>query len=431
MPLRLSHILAQRLAQERLDELFHTLEMPLVEVLAEMEFHGIRVDVPRLERLSKQYGQRMTALEAEIYEAAGAPFNIDSPKQLAKVLFGDLGLRAVKRTKTGPSTDVEVLSQLALEHPLPAKIIEYRQQAKLKSTYVDALPQLVHPQTGRVHTSFKQDVAATGRLSSTDPNLQNIPVRTRDGREIRSAFVPGEPDWQLLCADYSQIELRVLAHFSQDAALMRAFAEDHDIHAQVASEVNGVPLEMVTPELRRAAKAINFGIIYGQSPFGLARALSIEKAKAAAFIDAYFDRYPGVEAFMNQILADCWKNGYVSTILGRRRAIQGVRDPAARDGTRQRNLPERIAINTVIQGSAADLIKQAMIQVHHRMRRDQLRARMLLQIHDELVFEVCPGELVRLSRLVVEEMAGVGRLSVPLKVDVKAGANWAECEPLV
>jgi DNA polymerase-1 len=431
VPLRLSNILARRLAQERLDDLFHTLEMPLVEVLAEMEFHGIRVDVPRLECLSKQYGQRMTALEAEIYEAAGAPFNIDSPKQLAKVLFGDLGLRAVKRTKTGPSTDVDVLSQLAREHPLPAKIIEYRQQAKLKSTYVDALPRLVHPQTGRVHTSFKQDVAATGRLSSTDPNLQNIPVRTRDGREIRAAFVPGEPDWQLLCADYSQIELRVLAHFSQDAALRQAFAEDHDVHAQVASEVNGVPLEMVTPELRRAAKAINFGIIYGQSSFGLAQALSIEKAKAAAFIDAYFDRYPGVEAFMNQILADCWKNGYVSTALGRRRAIQGVRDPAARDGTRQRNLPERIAINTVIQGSAADLIKQAMIQVHHRMRRDQLRSRMLLQIHDELVFEACPGELDRLSELVVEEMAGVGRLSVPLKVDMKAGANWAECEPLV
>ena len=213
VPLRLSHILEQRLVQEDLNALFHTLEMPLVEVLAEMEFHGIRVDVPLLDRLSKQYGLRMAALEAEIYEAAGGPFNIDSPKQMAKVLFEDLGLPPVKRTKTGPSTDVDVLSELALKHPLPAKIIEYRQQAKLKSTYVDALPQLVHPQTGRVHTSFKQDVAATGRLSSTDPNLQNIPVRTRDGREIRAAFVPGEPDWQLLCADYSQIELRVLSTF--------------------------------------------------------------------------------------------------------------------------------------------------------------------------------------------------------------------------
>jgi len=430
VPLRLARILEERLVQEGLDELFRTLEMPLVEVLADMEFHGIRVDVPRLERLSRQYGQRLAVLEAEIYEAAGGPFNIDSPRQLAQVLFTRLGLRVVKRTATGPSTDVDVLSQLALEHALPRKIIEYRQQAKLKSTYVDALPQLVHPGTGRVHTSFKQDVAATGRLSSTDPNLQNIPVRTADGREIRAAFIPGEPDWQLLCADYSQIELRVLAHFSQDTALTQAFTNDQDIHAQVASQVNNVPLEQVTPEQRRAAKAINFGIIYGQSPFGLAKALSIEKADAATFIDAYFQRYPGVEAFMNRILADCWKTGYVSTALGRRRAVQGVRDPASRDGTRQRNLPERIAINTVIQGSAADLIKQAMIQVYHRMRRERFGSRMLLQIHDELVFEVHPGEMERLSKLVEEEMVGVSKLNVPLRVDLKAGANWAECEPL-
>ncbi len=430
VPLRLAGILSGRLVEEGLDGLFHTLEMPLVEVLADMEYHGIRIDVPRLQQLSRQYGRRMAALEAEIFEAAGAPFNIDSPRQLAKVLFQDLGLRVIKRTSTGPSTDVDVLSELAREHPLPAKIIQYRQQAKLKSTYVDALPQLVHPETGRVHTSFKQDVAATGRLSSTDPNLQNIPVRTPDGREIRAAFIPGEPHWQLLCADYSQIELRVLAHFSQDATLMRAFVEDHDIHAEVASQVHKVALEDVTPEQRRAAKAINFGIIYGQSAFGLAKALGIEKAAAAEFIDAYFAQYPGVEAFMEQVLADCSQAGYVSTALGRRRAVHGVRAPAVRAGTRQRNLPERIAINTVIQGSAADLIKQAMIQIQRRMRRDGLRSRMLLQIHDELVFEVCPDELGRLSQLVVEEMVGVGKLRVPLKVDLKAGANWAECEPL-
>ncbi|MHB8969303.1 MAG: DNA polymerase I [Pirellulaceae bacterium] len=431
VPLRLSDILVQRLEQEGLDTLFHQLEMPLVEVLAEMEFHGIKVDVPRLERLSKQYGERMAELEAEIYREAGRAFNIESPKQLAKVLFEDLGLPPIRRTKTGPSTDAEVLVELAALHPLPAMIVEYRQQAKLKSTYGDTLPQLVHPQTHRVHTSFKQDVAATGRLSSVDPNLQNIPVRTRDGREIRAAFVPGGPGWQLLCADYSQIELRVLAHFSQDEALLRAFGADHDIHAQVASEIYAVPLDGVTPEMRRAAKAIHFGIIYGQSPFGLAKALSIEKSAAAAYIDAYFAKYPGVETFMNGILAACREKGYVMTTLGRRRAVHGVRDASARDGTRQRNLPERIAINTVIQGSAADLIKQAMIQVHRRMQREQLRSRMLLQIHDELVFEVFPGELDDLSQLVVQEMVGVGGLCVPLKVDVKAGANWAECEPLV
>ncbi len=430
IPCRLDKVLAHRLADDGFDELFYTLEMPLIEVLAELEFNGIQVDVPLLQRLSDQYGRRIAELEIEIYELAGGSFNIDSPKQLAKILFEELGLPVIKKTKTGPSTDASVLSQLAAAHPLPAKIIDYRQQAKLKNTYVDALPALVHPETGRVHTSFKQDVAATGRLSSTDPNLQNIPVRTRDGREIRAAFVPGHPGWKLLCADYSQIELRVLAHFSQDKALLAAFAGDRDIHAQVAGEVYGVPLAEVTSEMRRAAKAINFGVIYGQSPFGLAKALSIDKSEAADFIDAYFQRYPGVDEFMEKILAECQKNGYVSTALGRRRAIQGARDPSLRDGSRQRNLPERIAINTVIQGTAADLIKQAMIRVHQRLQREKLQARMLLQIHDELVFEAPSDELDTLAALVVEEMSAVGDLSVALKVDVKAGVNWAECEPM-
>ncbi len=431
VPWRLADILATRLAEEGLDELFHTLEMPLIEVLAEMEFNGIKVDVPLLRRLSEQYGRRMAELEREIYELAGGEFNVDSPRQLARILFQQLGLPVVKKTKTGPSTDVSVLSELAAQHPLPARIIEYRQQAKLKSTYVDALPALVHPVTQRVHTSFKQDVAATGRLSSTDPNLQNIPVRTSDGREIRAAFIPGAADWQLLCADYSQIELRVLAHFSRDEALVRAFAEDRDIHTEVAGVVGGVSLAAVTPDMRRAAKAINFGVIYGQSAFGLAKSLGIEKGAAATFIDAYFARYPGVERFMEQVLAECRKTGYVGTALGRRRAIRGVRDPAQREGSRQRNMPERIAINTVIQGSAADLIKQAMIRVHHRLQREPLQARLLLQIHDELVFEAPAAELDKLAALVVEEMTSVGDLSVPLKVDVKTGANWAQCEPRV
>ena len=428
--LRLAGILERKLSEAGLDGLFHQIEMPLIEVLADMEYLGIRVDVPRLRELSRRFGERLAALEAEIHELAGKRFNIDSRQQLAAILFGELHLPVLKRTKTGPSTDAEVLSELARLHPLPAKIIEYRQNAKLKSTYVDALPDLVHPETGRVHTSFQQDVAATGRLSSSDPNLQNIPVRTAEGREIRSAFIPGEEGWQLLSADYSQIELRVLAHFSGDEALRQAFAEDRDVHRQVASEVYGVPLSEVTPAMRRSAKAVNFGVIYGQSPFGLAKSLGIDKEEAARFIDTYFARFVGVDKFIARVLEECWRNGYVSSILGRRRAVQGVRDPTRTVTSRQRNLPERIAINTVIQGSAADLIKQAMINVHRRLRRQPCRARMLLQIHDELVFEVPSDEVAALASLVTEEMTAAGRLDVPLKVDVRAGANWAECETI-
>jgi DNA polymerase-1 len=426
VPLRLASVLHDHLRQQQLDELFGSLEMPLIEVLAEMQFHGIRVDVPRLQELSAKYGKRMASLELQIYELAGQSFNIDSRQQLSHVLFDELQLPVLKKTKTGPSTDAEVLSQLAEMHDLPASMIEYRQFAKLKSTYVDALPSLVHPTTGRVHTSFKQDVAATGRLSSTDPNLQNIPIRTETGREIRAAFTADPKGWKLLTADYSQIELRVLAHYSRDEALIRAFVEDQDIHALVASEVYGVPLDQVTSDMRRSAKAINFGIIYGQSPFGLAKALQISKDEAATFINAYFERYPGVDDFMDQTLTDCRNNQFVTTALGRRRAVSGVRDAAVRG--RQRNLPERIAINTVIQGSAADLIKQAMLRVHSRMQKEELQARMLLQIHDELVFEAPPEELEQLGALVDQEMTGAGNLLVPLKVDHKTGENWAECE---
>ncbi|MFW6169058.1 MAG: DNA polymerase I [Planctomycetota bacterium] len=430
LPLRLSEQLASRLREEAFETLFYELEMPLIEVLAELEFNGIKVDVPLLQQLSDRHGRRLAELEEEIHAMAGGRFNIDSPKQLSRVLFSQLGLPVVKKTKTGPSTDVGVLNQLAAIHPLPAKIIEYRQQAKLKNTYVDALPALVHPKTGRVHTSFKQDVAATGRLSSTDPNLQNIPVRTRDGREIRAAFVPGFSGWQLLCADYSQIELRVLAHFSGDETLREAFEQNRDIHAQVASEIHGVPLGEVTTEMRRAAKAVNFGIIYGQSSFGLANALAIDKSQAAAFIEAYFQRYPAVDRFLGEILDACRKNGYVATALGRRRPIQGVRDSSLRHGTRQRNLPERIAINTVIQGTAADLIKQAMLRVYRRLQAERIPAQLLLQIHDELIFEVRSDQQAALADLVVAEMSAVGNLAVPLKVDVKVGKNWAACEPM-
>ena len=428
--LRLANILEKRLADVELTDLFAKLEMPLIDVLCELEYNGIEVDVPRLQDMGKRFAAQIETLETEIYKLAEGEFNIDSPSQLSKILFDKFKLPVIRKTKTGNSTDADVLAELATLHPLPAKIVEYRQIAKLKGTYADALPELVNPKTGRVHTSFKQDVAATGRLSSTDPNLQNIPVRTETGREIRSAFKAGIPGWLLMTADYSQIELRVLAHFSGDATLKEAFAKGEDIHTRVASEVYGVPLDAVSREQRRSAKAINFGVIYGQSPFGLAKALDIPQEQAATFIDAYFARYPGVDDFMAIVLEDARKNGYVSTILGRRRAIQGVRSTSQRGDSRQRNLPERIAINTVIQGSAADLIKQAMIQVHRRLKSEKLHARMLLQIHDELVFEVPPEEVSPLAALVIQEMSGVGPLSVPLQVDVKTGANWAECEPL-
>ncbi len=416
---------AQPQAAASLANLLRTLEIPLIDVLVEMEYNGIKVDVDRLKELSVRYGQRMDELEAEIHRMAGRAINIASPKQLQELLFNELKLPVTKRTaKTGPSTDAEVLEELARLHPLPAKILEYRQYTKLKSTYVDALPELICPETGRVHASFNQVVTATGRLSCNDPNLQNIPVRTEEGREIRSAFVPGCEGWTLLAADYSQIELRVLAHYSGDARLAEAFANDEDIHARVASQVNGVPLDQVTPEMRRAAKAVNFGVVYGQGAFGLSRGLGIDQDAATKFIDSYFEGYPGIEKFLTLVLAECREKGYVETILGRRRAISGVREGAGR----QRNLAERTAVNTVIQGSAADLIKQAMIAIHRRLRTERLSAKMLLQIHDELIFEVPTNQLHHLAELVTEEMVGACKLNVPLKVDIKAGPNWAATE---
>ncbi|MDZ4819115.1 MAG: DNA polymerase I [Planctomycetota bacterium] len=434
--LRLREPLAVQLEQSELTTLFTTLEAPLIETLVELEFNGIRIDVELLGRLSEVYGRRLVELEKEIHDLAGRPFNIGSPKQLQDILFVEQKLPIIKRTKTGASTDVDVLEELARLHPLPAKIIEYRQYAKLKSTYVDALPGLVHPVTGRIHASFNQTIAATGRLSSSDPNLQNIPIRTETGREIRSAFLPGHDGWSLLAADYSQIELRVLAHFSQDQAMRAAFERNEDIHARVASQVYSVPVDEVTSAQRRVAKAVNFGVVYGQSAFGLAKAIDISQAEAARFIDAYFAEYLGVTRLMGQILHDCRQQNYVTTILGRRRAITGVRDPGwnselnipTDNFSRGRNLAERTAINTVIQGSAADIIKLAMLSIDRRLRSEQRQAKMLLQIHDELVFEVPPEELTAVQNLVVEEMERAIELSVPLKVDVKAGKNWAECE---
>ncbi len=426
VPMRLRPILAERLEHAGLTKLFADVEIPLIDVLVELECNGVRIDVERLAELSRRYGERMDATEAEIHQLAGRRLNIASPKQLQHVLFEELKLPVLKKTpKTGPSTDADVLEELAqMGNPLPAKILEYRQYAKLKNTYVDALPKLVHPGSGRVHASFNQVVAATGRLSSSDPNLQNIPVRTEEGRDIRSAFLPGPEGWLLLAADYSQIELRVLAHLSADERLCDAFARDEDIHTRVAGEVHGVPIDQVTPAMRREAKAVNFGVIYGQGPGGLARSLGIPREQAAEFIENYFRQYPGVERFFANVLTECRGQGYVQTILGRRRAISGIRH----DADRAKNLPERTAVNTVIQGSAADLIKLAMLAVQRRLDREGWHARMLLQIHDELIFEMPEPERAGLTDLVRKEMSSVMPLRIPLKVDVKCGHNWADAE---
>ncbi|MCI0683276.1 MAG: DNA polymerase I [Gemmataceae bacterium] len=409
--------------------LYDDLEVPLIEVLAEMESTGIRLDVPLLARMNRSMTEDLARLEKDIYRLAGREFNIGSVKQLRTILFDELGYKPKTKTtiKREASTDQETLEALAKEgFELPQKLLEQRKIAKLKSTYVEALPALVSARTGRVHASFNQTVAATGRLSSSDPNLQNIPIRSELGGQIRQAFIP-EEGWRLLTADYSQIELRLLAHFTGDEALRRAFTEDRDIHALVAAQVFAVDLKDVTSDMRRMAKTINFGIIYGMSAFGLAQRLEISKDEATAFIDAYFARYPKVLAHQDQVLAECRTKGYVSTILGRRRSISGIRKFTNYKG---RNQPEREAINMQIQGSAADLIKVAMVNVHRRLHREQRRARMLLQIHDELVFETPPEEVKDVAALVKAEMTGAlaDQLQAPLGVDIGVGKNWLDLD---
>jgi DNA polymerase-1 len=419
---RIDAILSPRVREEGLWDLYAGLERPLIAVLARMEATGIAVDVPKLRQLSEEFAQRLDAIRAEIHALAGREFNIGSAQQLRQILFEELKLKPTKKTPGGePSTDAEVLEALSNEHPLPRLIVQHRQLDKLKGTYLDALPELVHPD-GRIHASFNQVVTATGRLSSSDPNLQNIPVRTEDGRQIRQAFVPGEAGWSLLTADYSQIELRILAHFSKDPELVRAFAEDRDIHAVVASQIFGVPESEVSKDQRRMAKTVNFGVIYGLSAFGLAGRLGISQADASTFIDAYFRQYEGVDRFITETLERAKEAGRVETILGRRRAINGIKNTTGR----VRNLAERTAVNTVIQGSAADLIKRAMLDVDRRLRGGSLRSRMLLQIHDELVFEAPPDEIPALSAMVRGAMTSALVLDVPLQVDLAAGPNWLD-----
>ena len=422
---RIEAILTKKVRDEGLWTLYDELERPLIHVLATMERWGVKVDVDLLGRLSGEFGARLATIEKEIYAVAGRPFNIGSPLQLRQILFEELKLPTLQKTPGGdPSTAQEVLEELAALHALPRLLIQHRQLAKLKSTYLDALPALVNPDDGRIHASFNQVVAATGRLSSSDPNLQNIPVRTEDGRQIRQAFVPGEPDWVLLTADYSQIELRILAHFCKDPALVHAFENDHDIHTTVASKIFKVPESEVDSARRRVAKTVNFGVIYGLSAFGLAGRLGITQSEAATFIDAYFQEYAGVDAFITKTLESALANGRVETILGRRRPISGIKNTTGRI----RNLAERTAVNTVIQGSAADLIKRAMLSADREIRNRGLKARMLLQIHDELVFECPKSEVSALAAVVRHAMNTALDLDVPLKVDLAVGPNWLDVQ---
>ncbi|MBI2874769.1 MAG: DNA polymerase I [Firmicutes bacterium] len=420
--LALRDAMAKALGEQGLEPLFQEVELPLVEVLSSMETAGIGVDQEYLRSLSGELEEKLDGLVREVYALAGEEFNLNSPKQLARILFERLGLPALKKTKTGFSTDFDVLEQLASRHELPAKLVAYRHLAKLKSTYVDALLTLVDPATGRLHTTYNQMVTATGRLSSTEPNLQNIPIRLEEGRRIRKAFVPSDPGWVFLAADYSQIELRILAHYSEDPGLVDAFEKDQDVHRRTAAEVFGLPMDDVTAELRERAKAVNFGIAYGMTDYGLAQQLGVGRSEAAAFIESYFERYAGVRKYIDAAVTRGRMHGYATTILNRRRYLP---DLVSRNYN-TRLFAERTAINTPIQGSAADIIKIAMVDLHKKLGTSGLVARMLLQVHDELIFETPREELDELRSLVVGSMEKAYPLRVPLKVDVKVGPNLYE-----
>ena len=420
--LRLKEILEPRLKNYSLDKLFYEVELPLIQVLAGMELIGVSIDVEYLKELSSRMDIELSRIINQIYKMAGKEFNLNSPKQLSKVLFEDMGLTPIRKTtkKTIASTDFGVLEELAKVHPLPQKLLEYRQLFKLKSTYIDALPALVNKKTKRVHTSFNQTVTATGRLSSSEPNLQNIPIKTEIGSRIRKGFVPRNEDYLLLSADYSQIELRILAHFSEDETLMDSFFKGEDIHTRTASEVFGVPLDKVTPEQRRQAKTANFAIIYGVSAYGLSQQTDMTPKEASMFIDIYFKRYPRVQAHLENLIEKARKDGYVTTLLGRRRYIPEIDSP----NRQKREFAERVAINTPHQGSAADLIKVVMIVIARELK--DKKSKMILQVHDELVFEVHKPELDEVKAMVKDKMENTIRLKVPVKVDIKVGKNWLE-----
>jgi DNA polymerase-1 len=426
MVYRLREGLEADLKEQGLWPLFTEIELPLVPVLARMEETGVAIDTDALREMSLTLGKQIAQLEKEAYEAVGHEFNLGSPQQLSQVLFEDLGLPKTRKTKQGYTTDAAALEALRGVHDIIHILLEWRQLTKLKSTYIDALPGLVHPKTGRIHSNFNQTVAATGRLSSQDPNLQNIPVRTELGNAIRRCFIARDygPDPVLLAADYSQIELRILAHLSQDPKLIEAFLNDEDIHAATSSQVFGVPLDQVTPDMRRRAKVFNFGVLYGLSEFGLSARESISREEAAQFIETYFAKYPNVRAWRDGVIADTRKNGYAETIVGRRRLIPEIRSSnfQARSGA------ERIAVNMPVQGAASDIIKIAMNRIDAELRERKLKTRMILQVHDELIFEGPKKERDAVQEMVLRIMPQSLELSVPLKVDVKVGKNWGELE---
>jgi DNA polymerase I len=418
---KVASILCPRLDKEGLGDLFRDIELPLIPVLADMELAGVRVDIAYLNQLSEEFAVILAKTEAEIYELAGERFNINSPKQLGEILFHKLGMKSAKKTKSGPSTSLDVLEELSFEHELPRKILDYRSIFKLKSTYIDALRSLVNPRTGRIHTSYNQAVAATGRLSSSDPNLQNIPIRTEEGRKIRKAFVPDE-GYVFVAADYSQIELRIMAHVSGDERLKTAFSAGEDIHAITAASVFNCSPAHVTPEMRRKAKAINFGIMYGMGPFKLAGQIGVGMKMARKYLEDYYETYAGVRKFMKELPEKATKDGYVTTILGRKRFLPDLNNP----NRIAQQAAQRAAINSTMQGSAADLMKLAMIRVHNALHESRMPATMILQVHDELILEVRKDAAKDAAALLKKEMEGVYPLSVPLVVDVATGNNWGE-----
>lgn len=417
----LYQVFQKELAEKKLEDLFEKIEMPLTEILAGMELAGVKIDAQKLGRISQTLAEKMKTLEKEIFCIAGEVFNLNSPQQLGKILFEKLKMPFFRRTKTGASTAADVLAKLAAEYEIAAKILEYRTFSKLKSTYTDALPELIDPKTNRVHTSFNQTVTATGRLSSSEPNLQNIPIRTEIGQKIREAFM-AEKGSKLLAFDYSQIELRILAHFSEDKKLIEAFANDLDIHSATASQIFKVPLEEVTSEMRRTAKTINFGVIYGMGALSLAEGLKISRSEAQKYIEEYFNNYFDVREYLNNTLAEAREKGFVTTLFGRRRYFPEIAGPASKF----RSFAERAAINAPLQGSAADVIKLAMVKIHQALKEKKFQAKMILQVHDELIFEAPEAEVNSVTKLVKETMENACELKVPLKVSVGVGANWAE-----
>jgi len=417
----LKEILFEEIRKQNIEPLYKTIEMPLIKVLADMEMTGIKINPVILNGFSKEIESEMESIKRRIYFIAGEEFNINSPKQLSRILFENLGLQPGKKKKTGYSTEMSVLEELANYHELPREILDYRSLSKIKTTYIDVLPGLINPITGRIHTSFNQTVTATGRLSSSEPNLQNIPVKGDWGKRIREAFI-SEGENLLISADYSQVELRILAHLSGDEGLINAFKDKIDIHARTASEIFNIPIEKISPDARRMAKTVNFGIIYGISPFGLSQSLGISTEEARDYIEKYFKRHPGVKIYMDNCISDARCNGFVSTLFGRKRAIPEIF--STNNSIRQQG--ERLAINTPVQGTAADIIKLAMIKIHDKFNKEGFKTKMILQVHDELLFESPPHELNTVIDIIKEEMENVVSLNVPLIVDIHTGKNWAE-----